>query len=119
MNFGNSWACPEPWCLACVQNENDPYKRHDKFVEMFKRLPDQNEDVQIMTFSSLFQTLGRSAQMCKYFLSCGIVSACCRLLEKATVNNWKYFCKGQRAFLPYYAVHILGSLAIHSDDGSL
>jgi hypothetical protein len=102
-----------------VRSEKDPHKRHDKFVEMFKRLPDQNEDVQITTFSCLFQTLGKCAEMCEELLSCGIVSACRRLLEKATVNNWKYFSKSQRAVLPYYAVHILGSLAIHSDDGSL
>jgi hypothetical protein len=102
-----------------VRSEKDPRLRHDKFVEMFKRLPDQNEDVQFTTFSSLFQTLSRSAEMCENMLGCGIVSAYRRLLEKATVNNWKYFCKGHRAFLPYYAAHILGSLAIGCDGGSL
>ena len=90
MDFGFG-ACPEPWCLNCVQRESDPYLRHEKFVEMFQRLPDQGDDVQIMTFSSLFQTLGRSADMCKYFLGCGVAGACRRLLEKANINNWKYF----------------------------
>lgn len=115
----DAFICPEPFCIMCVQQEQDPGLRREKFITMFERLPEQNEDAQVMALSSLSKSTAVQPELCKYMAACGVVTACRRVLEKAVLRNIDYFSEGDRAFLPFYCLSILGSVAFVCDEGRL
>jgi hypothetical protein len=93
--------------------------RREKFITMFERLPEQNEEAQVMALSSLSNSTALQSELCKYMAACGVVAACRRVLEKAVLRHIDYVSEGDRTFLLFYCLSVLGSVSFVCDEGKL
>lgn len=103
--------CTVPSCFFSIMKEPNSSLRRARITKCFKEMHLINDEERILVLAGLWN-LAMTQPNEPEFPSLGIFECMVNLINKG-INDQDWLFKGQNIYIPYYAVHIIGSYTMN------
>ena len=103
--------CTNCSCFFCIMSETDPSVRRARIAQYFKKMPLRDDKEHVLVLSGLWR-IAMTKPNDPEFPSLGIFRCMAKLIRKG-VSDKGWLLRHQNIYIPYYAVHIIGSYAMN------
>ncbi|XWS33531.1 hypothetical protein CRYUN_Cryun22dG0091300 [Craigia yunnanensis] len=93
--------------FLCTMNEPEPSLRRAKLTQCFKEMPLRDDQEHVFVLSGLWN-ISMTQPDDSEFPSLGIFECMAKLIHRG-ISDQDWLLRGQNIYIPYYAVHIIGS----------
>ncbi|KAK9756397.1 hypothetical protein RND81_01G094200 [Saponaria officinalis] len=108
-------SCTSSVCLFCITREFNVHLRRNRISDLFKTLPELNEDENILVLSWLWNIAQARPDDPYEFTSLGVFECMGRMIQTG-VHDKEWLSRGQNIYIPYYAAHVIGSYTMSKSE---
>lgn len=106
--------CTTPFCFFCATKDSNSPQRRTRIASCFKQIALGHDSKTVLVLDRLFRTAMTQPNDTE-FPSLGIF-ACMASLIRRGLDDREWLGRGQNAYIPYYAAHVIGSYTMNKPE---